>query len=582
MGIQGDTTAARKARGGPGEPRPRPNETKAMARRRGRKTGKTKVAARKAIEAQEMVDQERRANGVPLRAAARAAAHAATVRETQRALTEAREALKDWVAAHPADAQAHAEEYHRLRITVARHDPNEFIEFVARDEETGSPVLQEPIHEEFQRLATVHPRLVLWAHIESGKTTQLALMRVLWELGRNPNLRVVIVSATASKAGKIATAIQQYIERSAELREVFPHLQPGKRWASTSFTVQRDSYSRDYSVQAIGVHTDIIGARIDLVVLDDIMTFETAATPASRAKLQQWMKASIMGRLTRRSRVWMDGTAWHPDDALHMQAKVEGWASARFPVRNDETGALTWPERWSEERIATATIDLGPLEAARQLHCRARDDGEARFQREWINRCLQRGEGKEPTQRLAGLPPGYRTYTGVDLGARQHGKADLSVLFTIVVHPDETREVLWVDAGRWTAPEVLERIYDHHARYFSIVLVENNAAQDFLLQFARRMSAVPILPFNTGRNKVNPEFGVESLAVEMYAAKWIIPNLGGSCAPEVAAWISEMLFYQPGAHTGDRLMASWFAREGARGKPPRKKARVGTVALQRR
>ena len=34
---------------------------------------------------------------------------------------------------------------------------------------------------------------------------------------------------------------------------------------------------------------------------------------------------------------------------------------------------------------------------------------------------------------------------------------------------------------------------------------------------------------------------------------------------EVLAWIQEMLYYDPEAHTGDRLMASWFAREAARG-----------------
>jgi hypothetical protein len=562
---------ATAARGAPGQPRPRPGETKAAAQRRARKAAKTKRERDRADTLASMA-----ADAAP-RVNHRERDHAAALQAARLALTRGREALKDWVATDAAAAQAQVEAYRRLRITVARHDPNEFVEYVAKDEESGRGVKQEPLHEEFQRLATVHPRLVLWAHIESGKTTQLALMRVLFELGRNPNLRVVIVSATASKAGKIATAIKEYIERSAELHEVFPHLRAGKRWAHTSFTVQRDSFSRDYSVQAIGVHTDIIGARIDLVVLDDIMTFETAATPASRLKLQQWLKASIMGRLTRKSRVWMDGTAWHPDDALHMQAKVPGWHSARFPVQHEDTGALTWPERWSAERIAAATIDLGPLEAARQLHCRARDDGEARFKREWLDRCLLRGEGKEPTQSLAGLPPGYRTFTGVDLGARQHNKADLSVLFTIVVHPDETREVLWVESGRWTAPEVLDRIYDHHRRYFSVTLVENNAAQDFLLQFARKVSAVPILPFNTGKNKISPEFGVESMAVELYNAKWIIPNIGGACSSEIAAWISEMLFYQPGTHTGDRLMASWFAREGAREKAPRKKMRRGAA-----
>ncbi|KKK64061.1 hypothetical protein LCGC14_2988030, partial [marine sediment metagenome] len=89
-------------------------------------------------------------------------------------------------------------------------------------------------------------------------------------------------------------------------------------------------------------------------------------------------------------------------------------------------------------------------------------------------------------------------------------------------------------------------------------------AQDFIVQFARGAFAVPIQPFTTGRNKAHPEFGVESIAAEMAGEKWIIPNESGAIDPEIQEWISEMLYYDPTAHTGDRLMASWFAREGAR------------------
>ncbi len=61
------------------------------------------------------------------------------------------------------------------------------------------------------------------------------------------------------------------------------------------------------------------------------------------------------------------------------------------------------------------------------------------------------------------------------------------------------------------------------------------------------------------------------MAAELAGGKWLIPNEhkqpNGKVEPmhkEVGEWISEMLFYDPKEHTGDRLMASWFAREGAR------------------
>ena len=143
-------------------------------------------------------------------------------------------------------------------------------------------------------------------------------------------------------------------------------------------------------------------------------------------------------------------------------------------------------------------------------------------------------------------------------------------MFTIVVHPNGSREILDVCSGRWTGPEIVQRIVDLHYRYQSIVIVENNAAQDFILQFTQAMSAVPVKPFNTGSNKYHPEFGIEGMATEMANGKWIIPNQHGSVHPEVGAWINDILYYDPNAHSGDRLMASWFAREGARTGPPPK------------
>jgi hypothetical protein len=179
------------------------------------------------------------------------------------------------------------------------------------------------------------------------------------------------------------------------------------------------------------------------------------------------------------------------------------------------------------------------------------------------------------------VPAGCKTITGVDLAVQQHSSADMTVLFTILLHPDQTRELLWIDAGRWQGPEIVQRIIDTHERYHSMVWVENNSSQDFILQFARARSAVPLRAFTTGRNKVHPEFGVQSIATEMANGKWIVPNdERGYVVPEVDAWIQEMLYYDPKSHTGDRLMAAWFAREGAR--QANVKAEVGRLDLMTR
>ena len=460
----------------------------------------------------------------------------------------------------------HGQVARATRIKFAKDDAATFTRFVLKDEQSGAHTSPAPMHDEWHTLADQHDRLVLMAHVESGKTQQLSVGRVLWTLGRDPNARCVIVSNTAAQATKIVRSIGGYLERSPELREVFPKLKKSETgpWTSTQLTVSRRGAPKDPSVLAVGVHGSIVGARIDLLIMDDLLDYENTRTQAQRDDLWDWIHSTLFGRLTENSKVIVVGNVYHRDDFLHRLEKNPIWSTRRFPVVST-AGVPSWPSRWSLERITQKRDELGPLEFARQMLCQARDDAESRFKREWIDRCLARGQGRSMVNALANIPPGCSVYTGVDLAIQQHSGADLTVFFTILVHPNGDREVLNIESGRFAGPEIVQRIQQIHYRYQGIMLVENNAAQDFILQFTRHGSAVPVRPFTTGRNKAHPEFGVESLAAEMSAGKWVIPNgHGGRMHPEIDAWVNEMLYYDPKAHTGDRLMASWFAREAAR------------------
>lgn len=454
-----------------------------------------------------------------------------------------------------------------IHAQAARVDPNGFMEFVLRDEFTGNPIQQAPIHESWQRLMTRHKRLLVWSHVESGKTSQFSIGRTLWEIGKNPNVRVAIISNTHEQASKIVRSIARYVEQSAEMRVVFPDVRKSEPWTSHHLFVHRPTVSKDPTVQACGVHGNILGARIDRLILDDVLDYENCRTEGLRSDLWNWYHSTLAGRLTKEATVHVVGTAFHPGDLLHRLATVPGWQAFRYPIVDTETGRSRWPDRWPDERIAQRRQELGPLEFARQMLCVARDDTEARFKREWIERCLERGRGKEmQVNGIEKVPPGCRTYTGVDLAVSRKESAGKTVLFTLMIHPDGTREVLNIESGRWSGQEIIDRIVDNHRRFQSVVIVESNVAQSFIVQFTHGSSDVPVRPFTTtGKNKYSVEFGVESIAAEMAAAKWIIPcGEGGDLHPEVMDWITQMLYYDPKSHTGDSLMACWIAREGSR------------------
>lgn len=451
----------------------------------------------------------------------------------------------------------------RVRIKLARTNPNHFCEFVLKDEETGRPVKQAPIHETWHHLCDTLDRLLIWAHIESGKTQQMAIARTLWDLGNNPNLRFLIISNTYNQAAKLGATIRQYIEQSADLHDVFPHLKKSTPWGEKAFSVERPTFAKDASVQVTGIHGSVLGSRVDRILLDDVLDYENCRTEISRKDVIDWWKSTPAGRLIEGGKIRCIGTAFHPSDLLHAFAQTPGWQAYRYPVVNPETGQPRWPSRWPLPRIAAKREELGSVEFTRQMLCEARDDATAKFKREWIERCLFLGNGTVPATALKIVPRGFKVFTGVDLAVQQKDSSDLTCMFTIAVDPMGVRNVLSCESGRWAGPEIVDRIIDVHHRYQSIVIVENNAAQDFILQFARARSAVPMRAFTTGRSKAHPEFGIEGIATEMENGKWKIPNRDGACHPEIQAWIDEMLYYDPGAHTGDRLMASWFARWAA-------------------
>lgn len=464
---------------------------------------------------------------------------------------------------------------------LARTNMRAFFSYVMRDEATGGAVDMTPMHEAWHDLAEKYDRLIIWSFMECGKTFELSIARVLWILGRYPSLRGAIVSNTTGQAAKIARTIAQYIERSTELHEVFPDLRPDQSmpWNTEQLTVRRPYISKDPTVQVLGIGSNIQGARLDFVILDDVLNHENTRTQGMRDGVWDWYHHTIPGRVTERGRILCVGNVWNKDDLLHRLCRNPLWHGFKFPLVLPD-GSSAWPKRWPPARIEKRRIELGPIEWQIQMLCTAIDDSASRFRRAWIEKCLARGEGKDVAYAIREIPPGCKVYIGNDLGVGRKITNDQTVFFALMIHPNGDREVLCIEAGRWLADKIMGKVVELHARFHGILIIENVAAQDYLVQLLQGAVAVPIKPFTTGKNKVDPTFGLEAMGAELAAGKWIIPNRNGVCDPEVQEWINEMLSYSPAAHTGDRLMASWFAKEGERLGALDKPIETGIVTLK--
>jgi hypothetical protein len=253
-----------------------------------------------------------------------------------------------------------------------------------------------------------------------------------------------------------------------------------------------------------------------------------------------------------------------------------------------EEATTFWPQKYSRSAIEEIRKLTTAREFAQNYEMKARGESEDRIKEGWITQSKTDAQRMghygfcssiddlrlriaavdhdpvRPSTLYAGAPDGIDLIvaTGVDLAIGKKKANARTVLFTIAVLPPSNRRIILdIEAGRWTGREIVQKILAKNAAFGSIVRVENNAAQDFLLQWAREEDrSVPIKAHTTGRNKADPTHGVESMFIEIEQGAWVIPcGQNGKSPPNVEAWLQDLRQYTPEAHTGDYLMASWLA-----------------------
>lgn len=203
---------------------------------------------------------------------------------------------------------------------VARGDVNFFCEYVMRDEK-GKPFSQFPLHRvwhgfiEFcENHKTVPVVLAPWG---SGKSQQIAIARVLWEIGRDPGVRIKLVCNSDDNAKLRVASIGRYIKDSKEYHAVFPDVKPDRDafWSAHALFVERPGQSVDPTVEAKGIMSTGIGGRSDLIIFDDVVDMRNAIEqPALRQKVKENFTNVWMSRLDVGGRAWYIATAWHHDD----------------------------------------------------------------------------------------------------------------------------------------------------------------------------------------------------------------------------------------------------------------------------
>lgn len=455
--------------------------------------------------------------------------------------------------------------------------------------------------------------------------TFLSASEIMYELGQDPLTRIGIISASSAQASKPLSMVRAYIEESAQLRLVFPKLRPTKRdgesWTQTALVVDRPFGIRDPSLVALGLDSRrLAGSRLKRVYVDDLLDAENSHTPELREMVKRRFIGEVLSRQDKDDfNITVTNTPRDPDDLTYWLEK-SGWPTLTMDAYGDITITNTdfdcadirpayevpdgsvaevvrlsshdapaflepasvdaqkpvpaepfdlervvslWPERWSLDSLEERRLSDNagsPLEWAQTMRCIAYSDDTSKVKRAWIER------GQQLARDLGFATPrsswvGGNTYTGVDLAVGKGKQNDFTCFFTIHIDNEGRRVILDVEYGRWSGTEILSRLIKKHEQFGSIIRIETNAAQLWMKEFAIEADpSLPIRSHNTGKNKTDVNFGLEHVFTDLENGLWVIP----SGDKGVERWIYELVTYNPDKHTGDVLMASWFAREQAR------------------
>jgi len=156
---------------------------------------------------------------------------------------------------------------------------------------------------------------------------------VVWLLYMNPQLNILVVSASKSRSDDFTTFTLRLINEI----EVLAHLRPkpDQRQSKISFDVAPAAASHAPSVKSVGISGQLAGSRADVIVADDIEVPNNSMTQGMRDKLSEAVK-EFDAILKPDGRIIYLGTPQN-QESLYNKLPDRGYKVSIWPARYPNT-----------------------------------------------------------------------------------------------------------------------------------------------------------------------------------------------------------------------------------------------------
>ena len=219
-------------------------------------------------------------------------------------------------------------------------------------------------------------RLLINVPPEHAKSTVITVNYPTYRIALNPNIRIIVVSKTITKAREFVYAIKQRLShpRWLKLQTAYG---PDGGWKQDADTWRtdtvylggdaRNSSEKDPTIQALGMGGQIYGARADLIILDDCITTANAHEWANQIN---WLQKEVITRLGKNGKLLVVGTRIAANDLYKELRNPKHWSGGKTPFTYMGMPAVLeysekpedWVTLWKESDVPWDGDDDTPQE----------------------------------------------------------------------------------------------------------------------------------------------------------------------------------------------------------------------------
>jgi hypothetical protein len=234
-------------------------------------------------------------------------------------------------------------------------------------------------------------RLLINVPPEHAKSTVITVNYPTYRIALNPNIRIIVVSKTITKAREFVYAIKQRLSHPRWLKLQTAYgpeggwKQDADTWRTDTVYLggdARNSSEKDPTLQALGMGGQIYGARADLIILDDCITTANAHEWEQQIN---WLQKEVITRLGKNGKLLVVGTRIAANDLYKELRNPKHWSGGKTPFTYMGMPAVLeyaaepkdWVTLWKESDVPWD----GDSETPQENGFYPKWDGEALFRR---------------------------------------------------------------------------------------------------------------------------------------------------------------------------------------------------------